>query len=166
MHEPFLIRPIAPGDDVAVAAVTRAVMPEFGASGPGFAIHDPEVAGMHAAYARPRHAYFVVERGGVVLGGGGVAPLEGGDQGTCELRKMYFMPALRGLGAGRALIEACLGAARSAGFRRCYLETLGGMDAAQRLYERSGFTRIPGPLGATGHFGCNRFYLRDLWEGS
>jgi putative acetyltransferase len=36
------------------------------------------------------------------------------------------------------------------------------MDAAQRLYERNGFTRIPAALGATGHFGCNRFYLRAL----
>jgi len=36
------------------------------------------------------------------------------------------------------------------------------MDAAQKLYERSGFARIDGPMGATGHFGCNRFYLRAL----
>ena len=158
----FVIRPIEPRDDAAVASVIRSVMPEFGASGPGFAIHDPEVGHMSAAYARPRCAYFVVERDGVVLGGGGIAPLDGGDADTCELRKMYFMPALRGLGAGRALMAACLEAARAAGFRRCYLETLTGMDTAQRLYERSGFARIDGPMGATGHFGCNRFYLREL----
>lgn len=158
----FLIRPIEPRDDAAVATIIRSVMPEFGASGPGFAIHDPEVAGMSAAYARPRCAYFVVERDAVLLGGGGVAPLDGADADTCELRKMYFLPALRGLGAGRALMGTCLEAARAAGFRRCYLETLAGMDAAQRLYERSGFARIAGPLGATGHFGCNRFYLREL----
>src|SRR5690348_7685305 len=36
----FLIRPIEPRDDEAVARVIRAVMPEFGAAGPGFAIHD------------------------------------------------------------------------------------------------------------------------------
>lgn len=158
----FRIRPIEPRDDAAAAAIIRSVMPEFGASGPGFAIHDPEVAQMSAAYARPRCAYFVVERDGVVLGGGGIAPLDGGDADTCELRKMYFMPALRGMGAGRALMATCLDAARAAGFRRCYLETLAGMDTAQRLYERSGFARIEGPMGATGHFGCNRFYLRGL----
>ena len=53
-------------------------------------------------------------------------------------------------------------AARGFGFSHCYLETLRGMDAAMRLYERSGFRRIDAPLGATGHGGCNRFYLRDL----
>jgi putative acetyltransferase len=162
MTEPFTIRPIRPSDDPAVAAIIRTVMPEFGARGPGFAINDPEVDAMSASYARPRCSYFVVERGGVVMGGGGVAPLDGGDADVCELRKMYFLPALRGVGAGAAMMERCLDAARAHAFARCYLETLTGMDAAQKLYEKSGFERIPGPMGATGHFGCNRFYLRDL----
>ena len=45
---------------------------------------------------------------------------------------------------------------------RCYLETLNGMDAAMRLYARSGFQRIAGPLGATGHGGCDVFYALTL----
>ncbi len=158
----FSIRPITPADDAAVAALIRTVMPEFGADGPGFAIHDPEVAAMSAAYSRPRCAYFVVEADGEVQGGGGIAPLEGGDEGTCELRKMYFLPVLRRQGAGRALMARCLDTARELGFKRCYLETLTGMDAAQALYVASGFERIPEPLGSTGHHGCNRFYLRAL----
>ncbi len=158
-----LIRPITRGDDPAIAAIIRKVMPEFGASGSGFAINDPEVDWMSRAYAAPRSAYFVVEdASGRVLGGGGVAPLEGGDADTCELRKMYFLPEARGRGAGAALMQRCLAAARGFGFTRCYLETLTGMDAAMRLYARSGFRRIDGPLGATGHGGCNTFYLLDL----
>ena len=94
--------------------------------------------------------------------GGGVAPLVGGDPGTCELRKMYFLPAARGIGAGAAMMARCLQTAREFGFSRCYLETLGGMDAAMRLYERTGFRRLDAPLGATGHGGCNTFYLLDL----
>jgi putative acetyltransferase len=158
----FVIRPITSADDVAMAAIIRAVMPEFGAVGDGFAINDPEVDWMSRAYSQPRSAYFVVERDGVVLGGGGVAPLDGGDGDTCELRKMYFLPQARGLGAGSAMMERCLQAARGFGFTHCYLETLRGMDAAMRLYERSGFRRIATPLGATGHGGCNTFYLLDL----
>ena len=156
------IRPITPADDSAMAAIIRAVMPEFGASGDGFAINDPEVDWMSRAYSEPRHAYFVFERGGRVLGGAGIAPLAGGDAGTCELRKMYFLPEARGPGAGARMMARCLDAAREAGFARCYLETLCGMDAAMRLYERSGFHRIDGPMGATGHGGCNTFYLRGL----
>lgn len=158
----FDIRPIEPRDDAAIARIIRTVMPEFGATGDGFAINDPEVDWMSRAYAGPRSAYFVIERDGKVQGGGGVAALEGGDAATCELRKMYFLPELRGFGAGAALMAQCLDAARRIGFERCYLETLAGMDAAMRLYERTGFRRVDGPLGATGHGGCNTFYLLDL----
>ena len=156
------LRPIEPRDDVAMADIIRKVMPEFGAVGCGFAINDPEVDWMSQAYAEPRSTYFVVERNGTVIGGGGIAPLEGGDGVTCELRKMYFLPEARGIGAGTAMMARCLRAARDAGFNRCYLETLGGMDAAMRLYERTGFRRIDAPLGATGHGGCNTFYLLEL----
>lgn len=162
MSDDLLIRPIEPRDDPAVAAIIRKVMPEFGADGEGFAIHDPEVDTMYAAYSTPRSAYFVIEAEGAVLGGGGVAPLAGGDTETCELRKMYFLTELRGRGAGRALLQRCLDAARAFGFRRCYIETLTGMDAAQALYAKFGFTPLRTPLGATGHHGCNRFFIREL----
>ena len=137
-------------------------MPEFGAVGSGFAINDPEVDWMSHAYSQPRCAYFVVEQDGVVVGGAGVAPLTGGDADTCELRKMYFLPQARGRGAGAAMMQRCLQAARDFGFKQCYLETLGGMDAAMKLYERSGFRRIDAPMGDTGHGSCNTFYLRAL----
>jgi len=162
MSDSFYIRPIHSGDNEAVANIIRTVMPEFGACGDGFAINDPEVDWMHRAYSAPRCAYFVVESGGKVMGGGGIAPLEGGDDDVCELRKMYFLPELRGLGAGAALMEKCLDAARMHGFHRCYLETLRGMDSAMRLYERSGFQRIPDAMGETGHGGCDSFYILDL----
>jgi putative acetyltransferase len=158
----YTIRPIAPADDAAMARVIRTVMPEFGAVGSGFAINDPEVDWMSRAYSEPRCSYFVVEREGAVVGGAGVAPLVDGEPDVCELRKMYFLPELRGMGAGAAMMRLCLDAARQHGFKRCYLETLRGMDAAMKLYERTGFRRIPGPMGATGHGGCNAFYLLDL----
>jgi len=162
MSDPFYIRPIHREDDAAVAGIIRTVMPEFGACGEGFAINDPEVDWMHRAYSAPRSAYFVVEVDGVVKGGGGIAPLVGGDEDVCELRKMYFLPEIRGIGAGAALMEKCLDAARLHGFQRIYLETLGGMDAAMKLYERTGFTRIPDLMGATGHSGCDSFYVLNL----
>ena len=162
MSRSYQIRPIEVRDDAAVAAIIRRVMPEFGADGPGFAIHDAEVDTMSLAYAKPRSAYFVVESDGVVIGGGGVAPLDGGDPEVCELRKMYFLPEARGIGAGSAMMLRCLDTARAHGFKRCYLETLTGMDAAQALYARHGFRKIDAPLGGTGHFSCDRFFILDL----
>jgi ribosomal protein S18 acetylase RimI-like enzyme len=159
---PFTLRPIRPEDDGAVATIIRTVMPEFDADGPGFAIHDPEVNGMSAAYSIARATYFVVEVNGRVVGGGGIAPLQGADEDTAELRKMYFLPETRGIGAGSALLRHLLGLAKNMGFARVYLETLTGMDAAQRLYEHLGFRRLDKQLGCTGHFACNRYYMLEF----
>ena len=73
----YSLRPIQGEDDATMAAIIRTVMPEFGAIGSGFAIADPEVDWMSRAYAEPRHAYFVVESNGRVIGGCGIAPLIG-----------------------------------------------------------------------------------------
>ena len=163
MADSLIFRPILPKDDAAMASVIRTVMPQFGADGPGFAIHDPEVDGMCAAYSVPGAAYFVVEtEDGRVLGGGGIAKLEGGEPGVCELRKMYFLPEARGTGMGEKPLRHCLSVAKALGYKTCYLETLSGMDSAMRLYEKVGFKNLCAPMGATGHGGCDRWYVRGL----
>ncbi len=156
------IRPIRASDDPEVAALIRTVMPEFGARGPGFAINDPEVDHMSRAYRGPRAAYWVVERDGRVVGGGGFAPLVGGSKSTAELRKMYFLTEVRGLGLGAELLERSIEGARKAGFSRMYLETLENMRAARRLYEAFGFQPLDQPRGLTGHFGCDAWYEQAL----
>jgi putative acetyltransferase len=158
----FAIRPIARRDDRAMAGVIRTVMTEFGASGPGFAILDPEVDGMSRAYRKNRHGYWVVVRGDRVVGGGGFGQLTGAGDEVCELRKMYFLPEARGVGMGAALLSHVLDQAAGAGYRVCYLETLVAMSQARRLYEAFGFRRINGAMGATGHFRCDAYYARDL----
>lgn len=161
-HCTFSIRPVAAADNAAVAAVIRGVMTEFGAIGCGYSSADPEVDAMFEAYPAPGAAFFVVEDAGRVLGCGGMGPLAGGDADVCELRKMYFLSELRGRGAGGRLLGVILDAARAAGYRRCYLETLDNMEAARRLYLKHGFEVIDAPLGNTGHSGCNRWMVREL----
>lgn len=156
------IRPIAQSDNAEVGGVIRTVMTEFGAVGEGFSIEDPEVDAMFENYREPRSAFWVIERDGRVLGCGGVAPLTGADPSICELRKMYFLPELRGYGLGMPLMRRCLDAAREFGFETCYLETLAWMHQARALYLRAGFRAIDGPLGATGHHGCDSFMTLDL----
>ena len=158
----FTLRPITPADDAAVAAVIRQVMPEFGASGPGFAINDPEVDAMFRAYQGPKAKYFVVDGHGKVHGGGGFNALKGGDGSICEVQKMYLLPSARGTGVGYKLLDTIINQARAAGFRHCYLETLGNMTAARALYAKFGFKPLSAPMGATGHHGCDAWYSRDL----
>lgn len=162
MADDFAIRPITLADDAAMATIIRTVMTEFGACGSGYSIHDAEVDAMSVAYAQPGAAFHVVTSNGVVVGGGGVAALDGGAPGCCELRKMYFLPEARGRGAGRALLALCLDDARRLGYTYCYLETLGRMTDAQRLYLRAGFTRLDAPMGHTGHHSCDVFFGMPL----
>ncbi|MFN3240743.1 MAG: GNAT family N-acetyltransferase [Planctomycetota bacterium] len=161
---PWILRPVRPSDDAAVAAIIRDVMTEHRCSGDGFAIHDPEVQAMTAAYRGAGSGYFVVVRDDVVYGGAGYARLDGSspDDAVCELRKMYFRPETRGLGLGRALLSLLLDEMRQAGYRRCYLETTSWMDRAQNLYRKAGFAAQPHAEGATGHHGCDTFYSREL----
>lgn len=162
MASSFLIRSIEPRDDASVASIIRRVMPEFGADGDGFAIHDNEVDTMSHAYTRARCAYFIIEMDGEVVGGGGVAPLDHGEPDICELRKMYFLPHARGMGAGHAMMTRCLETARAYGFKQCYIETLTGMDSALALYRKHGFRLLSSPMGKTGHHGCDHWLIRTL----
>lgn len=158
----YSIRPIRPSDNEEVAAIIRLVMPEFGASGPGFALTDGEVPAMYEAYQGHNKGFYVVTDGERVLGCGGIAPLTGCGADVCELRKMYFLPELRGLGFGEKLLRQCLAEAKRMGYRECYLETLHSMKAANKLYEKFGFTDLTKPLGCTGHFACDRWRVLNL----
>ena len=96
------------------------------------------------------------------MGGAGIGPLLGGPSDVCELKKMYVLREARGRGLGRQLMERSLEAARRAGYRRCYLETLEHMTEARGLYESRGFRPLDAPMGSTGHSGCNGWYIREL----
>lgn len=157
----YHIRPIQLQDIKGVETLIKTVMPEYGASGPGFAIHDPEVLNMFEAYDKAKHAYFVVTDGKEIFGGGGIAPLAG-EEGVCELRKMYFKKQIRGMGLGQKLMDMCLEIAKNMGYEKCYLETLFSMKEAQKLYTRNGFEPLQKPMGNTGHFSCDSFYIKKL----
>ena len=160
----FTLRPIEPADNQQVATIIRTVMTEFGAVGEGYSILDPEVDDMHRAYSHDLAAFYVVAKIGTneVLGCGGIGPLIGGDAEVCELKKMYFSPELRGLGFGKKMVATCLEKAKELGYRRCYLETCARMEQANQLYKKMGFEKICGPMGATGHCGCDAWYVREV----
>ena len=156
------IRSIEKQDNTVVADIIRRVMTEFEAVGCGYSINDSEIDDMYSAYAPEGSAFYVVELDGRVLGCGGFGPLTGVGRDTCELRKMYFSSELRGLGVGTKLLELCLDEATSAGYRRCYLETMDSMEQARHLYGGHGFKYLEQPMGNTGHTGCGTWMAKEL----
>lgn len=151
----FRIRPITAADNPQIAMVIRAVSAEYGLTADkGYGVSDPNLDILSHSYQGEKSRYWVIEGpDGAILGGGGIAPLAG-EEGVCELQKMYFMPALRGLGLGKRLVLQALDEARRLGYRRCYLETTAVLHEATSLYESLGFAHLPGPLGCTGHGDC------------
>jgi putative acetyltransferase len=162
LQSDFEIRPIQKKDDPEMASVIREVMTEFGAVGEGYSINDPEVDSMTANYRHKEACYYVITKGDSVVGGGGIACLEGGTDTVAELRKMFFLPEARGVGLGRKLLRLLLDQARKRGYKKCYLETLDRMGQANKLYLKNGFQPLEQTMGNTGHCSCDKFYLLEL----
>ncbi|GAB7258640.1 MULTISPECIES: GNAT family N-acetyltransferase [Dickeya] len=159
----LLTRPIMATDNAAIARVIRLVSAEFGLTADkGYTVSDPNLDQLFELYCRPASAYWVVECNGEVVGGGGLAPLSGGEADVCELQKMYFLPLARGRGIARQLAEQALAFGREQGFRRCYLETTAHLTSAITLYEKLGFQHIPHAMGNTGHVDCEVRMLKIL----
>ncbi|EKE74004.1 GNAT family N-acetyltransferase [Gallaecimonas xiamenensis] len=160
---PFTLRPMKASDNAAVAEVIRAVSAEYGLTADkGYGVSDPHLDNLFDYYLDLGGRYWVVEVAGQVLGGGGMAPLSGASDTVCELQKMYFLPALRGLGAGRALAELAMEEARNSGYKLCYLETTAALEGALALYLKLGFKQLTQPLGDTGHGDCEICMAKTL----
>lgn len=159
---PIEIREIQKKDNETVATVIRSVLLEHDVPKVGTAYADSALDCMFETYDQPESAYFVALVNGKIIGCAGIAPLANGSGDTCELQKMYFLPESRGLGLGAVMMEKCLEQAKAFGFRHCYLETLPNMEAARKLYERTGFYYLDAPLGNTGHSSCPVWMIKDL----
>lgn len=154
------IRPVALKDNEGLASIIRTVLEDFDANKPGFAAADPETDRMYESYQKAGTQYWVAELNGQLVGGAGIGKLKGYSD-ACELQKMYLLPSARGKNLGVSLMEKCLTFAKEH-YKVIYIETLKGMDIAQKLYKKNGFIEIPEPLGKTGHFGCDVFLAKYL----
>lgn len=156
------IRTIGQSDNAALAIIVRQTLAEFGANHPGTVYYDSSTDALYELFQTPGSTYFVATQAGKLLGGAGIFPSDGLPAGTCELVKMYLLPEARGLGLGKLLIERALEFARQAGYQKVYLETMPELSKAVSVYEKFGFRYLDGPMGNTGHFGCNIWMLREL----
>ena len=115
-------------------AELSATYPEPGAT--HFRLDAAEVAEHHGGF-------FIVDLGREMLGCGAVRAI--GSE-TVELKRMFVVPAWRGLGVSKTLLAALEEESSRIGAIRVRLETGERQEAAIALYERSGYRRIP-PFG-------------------
>ena len=100
-----------------------------------------ELAGLPGEYALPAGRLLLARAGADAAGCVGLRRL---DAATAEIKRLYLRPAHRGLGIGRELAQAAIGAARETGCARVVLDTLPKMREAIALYRSLGF-RETGP---------------------
>ncbi len=163
MHPTVTIRPIQENDNTDLAIIIRNALAEFGANKPGTVFFDPTTDELYELFQTAGSFYFVAEdEDGQLLGGGGIFPTEGLPDGTCELVKMYLTKNARGKGLGKLMIEHCLAWAKENGYTQVYLETMPELKQALKVYELFGFEYLDGPLGNSGHFGCDRWMLKKM----
>lgn len=159
----YTIREIEPKDNKQVENVIRTCLIEFGANHEGTAWADPNLGRFSEIYNTEGNKYWVAtDENDKVVAGVGIGKLDGIED-VCELQKMYCLPEIRGIGISHRLIQKALEYAKKY-YSRCYLETLNNMIAAQKFYEKYGFTRIYEPIVKTGHFACDVRYILDLME--
>lgn len=156
------IRTIQPADNTALASIIRQSLTEFGANKPGTVFYDRTTDALYELFHAPGSIYYIAEENGRLLGGAGIFPSSGLPEGVCELVKMYLHTDARGKGLGRLLIDKCLDTARDMGYRQVYLETMPELRKAVSVYEKFGFRYLSGPMGNTGHFGCDVWMIKEL----
>ncbi len=158
----YIIREILPQDNLQIRNVIRDVFVELKLPLAGTAYADSETDTMYESYENDREKYFIIEYNGIIVGGGGIKPLENGDDNICELQKMYFSKSIRGKGLGKEMLQKCLNFAIELNFKICYLETITQLQSAIILYDKFGFKKINGPLGNTSHFSCDIHMIKNL----
>jgi putative acetyltransferase len=101
---------------------------------------DEELAGLPGDYAPPLGRLLLAFLQDEVPVG--CVALRRLDEGTCEMKRLYVRPGLRGKGIGRALAQKVVEMEREMRYDRLRLDTVDTMQEAIGLYRSLGFEEI------------------------
>ena len=160
----FTIRDWQPQDREAAANVIKTVLEEYGLPWqPELA--DRDVIEIEKAYLEVGGEFWVIEENRSIVGTAAYQPISRG-KNAVEIRKMYLLPSIRGLGLGRYLLQelekaialrACSANAIK-DYQEIWIETASSLKEAVKLYERNGYKPAEGVETAR----CDRVYLKRL----
>ncbi len=146
------LRDAGPEDRAVAQSVTLAAYEEYAAFMPPFAWEGYR-RNISETVGDPAPAeHIVAEQNGLIVGSvllfppmKDVTPVPGASFSNewPEARLLAVLPAARGQGIARALMEECAQRALKASSRYLTLHTGDQMQAARRLYARMGFVRFP-----------------------
>src|SRR5262245_20874465 len=137
----FQIKPVRSAADLeAIVRLFNAYASALGVD-LGYQDFAAELATLPGKYAPPAGELLLArDNYGEALGCVGLRPMM--PDRYCEMKRLYVLPSARGLGLGRALIDAIVGEAVRIGYAEMRLDTLPTMTDAISVYRKAGFEPI------------------------
>jgi GNAT superfamily N-acetyltransferase len=100
-----------------------------------------ELAAFLSRYDEQKDGFWAALVGGHIEGSITIDGAHSAAEGA-HLRWFIMSDGVRGRGAGNQLMDTAIGFCRSKSYRRIYLWTFEGLDAARHLYEKNGFRLV------------------------
>ncbi|MDZ8080942.1 MAG: GNAT family N-acetyltransferase [Nostoc sp. SerVER01] len=158
-YQDFLIRDWVQSDRTRAAQVINYVLSEYGLGWePNGA--DRDVLQVEEFYLATGGEFWVIEHQSQLVGTGAYYPIKRGEKAV-EIRKMYLLPSIRGLGLGKYLLQQLEAAIAERGFEQIWIETVSVLVEAVKLYESNGYKSATGIETKR----CDRVYVKSLGMG-
>ncbi|MGB3419005.1 MAG: GNAT family N-acetyltransferase [Dolichospermum sp.] len=155
-YQDFIIRNWQESDRTLASQVISSVLSEYGLPWqPEEA--DKDVLQIEAYYLATGGEFWVIEHENKIVGTAAYYPINRGEKAV-EIRKMYLLPKVRGLGLGKYLLQQLETVIASRGFEQIWIETASILTEAVKLYESHGYLPTTGVETSR----CDLVYVKYL----
>jgi putative acetyltransferase len=155
-YQDFIIRNWQEKDRIFAATVISSILSEYGLPWqPEEA--DKDVLNIEEYYLATGGEFWVIEHQNQIVGTGAYYPINRGEKAV-EIRKMYLLPKVRGLGLGKYLLQQLETAIALRGFKQIWIETASILAEAVKLYESNGYLPTTGVETSR----CDLVYVKYL----
>jgi putative acetyltransferase len=155
-YQDFIIRNWQEKDRIFAAKVISSVLSEYGLPWQPEAA-DKDVLNIEEYYLATGGEFWVIEHQNQIVGTAAYYPINRCEKAV-EIRKMYLLPKVRGLGLGKYLLQQLETAIALRGFKQIWIETASILAEAVKLYESNGYLPTTGVETSR----CDLVYVKYL----
>ncbi|MTJ15956.1 MULTISPECIES: GNAT family N-acetyltransferase [unclassified Dolichospermum] len=155
-YQDFIIRNWQEKDRIFAPTVISSVLSEYGLPWQPEAA-DKDVLNIEEYYLATGGEFWVIEHQNQIVGTAAYYPINRGEKAV-EIRKMYLLPKVRGLGLGKYLLQQLETAIALRGFKQIWIETASILAEAVKLYESNGYLPTTGVETSR----CDLVYVKYL----